>query len=531
MSKIYFFSIAVGSMVAAAMMTYISMINPIGPWVEPVVALMTVGVASLFNFSQKEFAGSVTAGASVGGIIGTALGFSFPTFYFLDKSSFTSLVSSPLYFCLLLTGVLLIASLFGFFLALIWEKDLLDEQKLSFPIGDLAYGLIGAQSKVKQSKDMLVSFVSTTLFCLLQDGLCVMWRVIPKSVTFVKSFNIGLVQIPALRFDLYPLFWAIGFVAGPMVFLPLMVGALLKVFCLDPVHTIFYAGLKYEEFQIACCSGIVGVGAVFGILNWLFSNFKNFRSKNKYQFCNLSSFFLNHVKKLIIPVSLVMFGLNQLGFSIVSSIYLLVFTAGCVYQVLYIAGKLGLAQLGRFATFVMLPALFLFKLSFLQITIIATFVEVAAGTAVDILFGRKLSRLADLDHKKIFWYQLVGIFFSCIAAAGVFWLLVNYLELGSPDLIAQRAQTRYWLVSIKSFDPVLLILGAGLGALLKILKLNPMLVLGGILMPFNISLGLAIGGLGSCIVDDPNKYQPFVSGIFVGQTLSLIIVSLVSVLR
>ena len=60
-------------------------------------------------------------------------------------------------------------------------------------------------------------------------------------------------------------------------------------------------------------------------------------------------------KQVLITTVAIMGFLCYTQFSLFSQLYLLAFTILCTYQMLIIAGKLGIAPLGRFATFVLLP--------------------------------------------------------------------------------------------------------------------------------------------------------------------------------
>ena len=96
-----------------------------------------------------------------------------------------------------------------------------------------------------------------------------------------------------------------------------------------------------------------------------------------------------------------------------------------------IAGKLGLALLGRFATFVMVPGMFLFSYTPFQITLVATYVEIATGIACDALFGRKMGRLAQINGNHLARYQWLGLLVGSLCLRGIVWLLSNQFELGS----------------------------------------------------------------------------------------------------
>lgn len=98
--------------------------------------------------------------------------------------------------------------------------------------------------------------------------------------------------------------------------------------------------------------------------------------------------------------------------------------------------------------------------------------------------------------------------------------------LGSEQLFAQRAQARALLINIRVFDLTVLIIGCLFGWLLKKIKMNPMLVLGGILMPINYSLSLILGGLLALCVKNREDWEPFWSGIFAANSIAELIKTL-----
>jgi len=220
-----------------------------------------------------------------------------------------------------------------------------------------------------------------------------------------------------------------------------------------------------------------------------------------------------------------------MGFSVPQQIFLFATTIVFVYQMMVIAGKMGIVPLGRFATFVMVPAMFLFNINSLQIVLVATFVEVAGGVAADVLFGRKVAQLSEISSERIKKFQLFGLLISSLCVGGVFWALINYLELGSDALFAYKAQNRQILIDVllncSTFNGLILLVGAVFSYLLKLAKVNPILVLGGILMPLNLSLGLVFGGFLTLLVKKREDWEPFWSGIFASNSIWMIFQSLV----
>src|ERR1700719_4168789 len=94
------------SVFSTAVLSYISMATPIGPWIDPTVALIALPlfrwISSQLRFTQTV--SLVTTAASVGGILATGMGFSLPTLYFLSPETFNSWMASPLYFCAILAS-------------------------------------------------------------------------------------------------------------------------------------------------------------------------------------------------------------------------------------------------------------------------------------------------------------------------------------------------------------------------------------------------------------------------------------------
>lgn len=531
------------SIISTAIMSYISMATPIGPWIETTLVLCGMLIFNIFARSSIEEyikdLGLTTAAGAIGGILATAFGFSFPTLKFIGPDIFNSWIQNPIYFCLTLSSLAFAAGSFGLLIAHIFENKLIVEDKLEFPIGQLIYKMICAKDQMVNAISLAFGFIGTNLYLLGQIFL----RVIGRPIDII---NIGRVAIAT---DLVPMLWAIGFVTGHVIALPLIVGLLARMLCLDPLYQIwptvsnflytyifshFYFNYNPEinisDFTLAFCSGMVLFGAFssFFVLPKIIKNLiKKINSYstnvNKDQFKN----YLNYFYKLPLLQVFVVFAfniifLNHFKFSFLSQFYLLFFTFICTYQLIVIAGKIGIAPLGRFATFVMVPGMFIFGYDPIQITFVAAFVEIAGGVACDVLFGRKMAQLAEIEKKSILFYQWLGLIVSSIVIGIVFWLLIYNFSIGDA-LPVSKAASRALLINVQSFDLTVLIIGFIFGYLLTFLKVNPMLVLGGILMPTNLSLVLIAGGLSTYLTEDKEKFYPFWSGVFAANSLWMIL--------
>ncbi len=507
-------------------MSYIAMATPIGPWIAPTLVLIGTLLFGLIRGQNKTIQLALaTAGGSIGGILATACGFSFPTIYFLDKPTFQAWLATPFYFASIMSGLALAAGSFGFLIASILEKNFIIEQSMAFPIGQLTYKMIAAQNQVRKAWELVAGFLSTSIFSLLQGGIGALRVFLPQSVTLMQAFNVGPIAIPSIQMQLnvLPMLLAIGFVTGHVIAIPLGVGALAKIFLMDPMNVLLFSHIKNSDFVLAFCSGMVVIGALQSFLDLpklITSFFKTIKNGNPNQ-----NNFLKEVRQavsfieIIAVFFLVVSFLTYFNFSTLEQLYLLVGTFICTYQITLIAGKIGMAQLGRFATFVMVPALFLFGIDPVKLTIIATFVEISGGVATDVLFGRKMGAMANISRSQLKRYQLLGLLVSSLVIGIIFWLLINRFGLGSENLFAQRAQARALLINVRTFDYYVLILGAVFGYFLKKIKMNPMLVLGGLLMPINYSLGLIFGGLLTLFTKNREGWEPFWSGVFAANSI------------
>ncbi len=224
-------------------------------------------------------------------------------------------------------------------------------------------------------------------------------------------------------------------------------------------------------------------------------------------------------------VALVLF-FSWFAFSYAAQLFVVIGAVLCAYQLMIFMGKVGLAPLGRFATFVMLPGLVFFGFTALQATLVSAFVEISGGVAADALSGCKLGQLSHINSKLVRTFQWCALVLTALTIGIVFWLLINQFGLGSVDLIAQKAQSRALLVKAYDFDIMAIIVGILFGFVLKKIRVNSSLVLGGLLMPIDWSLILVISGLTTYIVRDKESYYPFWSGVFAASSIWMLMKAL-----
>ena len=523
------------SIFSTAVMCYISMATPIGPWIASTLVLLAILLFNLFTRRVTSTALALaTSAGSIGGIIATGFGFSYPALYFLDPGLFNAWMTQPIFFVSIISALAFIGGGLGIWIADWCEETLLVKEHLAFPIGQLVHRTILAMSnQMRKAYELVIGFAGTMIFCVLQDGVMRIPSVIPKSLMMVNAMKVGFINIPAVRLDLFPLVWAIGFITGHVIAIPLAVGAVSRILFVDPLHrTSWFCHLTSVEFILAFCSGMILIGAVtsfIGLPKQMWRGIKKMKSDfDAGTMLSGNGFSRNMALEFGVLLVLFVLFFSYFEFSWTAQIYMLVSTIICAYQIAAIAGRIGMALVGRYATFVMVPGMLLFGFNAVQLVLISTLVEVCGGVTTDVLFGRKLAQLAGIDRSLMKRYQYFGLLISSLIIGIVFWLLVSRFQLGSDQLFAQKAQGRQLLVAVRQFDPYVLLIGALFGFLLQKIKVNPALVFGGLLMPINLVVGLVLGGLCTMCTSDKEEWFPFWSGVYAANSIWMLLQAIIA---
>ena len=529
------------SFLATASMSYITLAAPIGPWIE-----MTLVLCSMLIFAcikryisvqlYKESVGLTTIAGGIGGILATGMAFSFPTIYFAQPDLFRIWIECPLFFMSIVSCLALLAGAFGFFVAFLTQDYLLKQQQLSFPIGELVYKTIGAQGQLSRARELIIGFIATLI------GLYTHARagIFPARLTLTASRTWGIFSVPsvALTLDQLPLYIAVGFVTGHVIALPLIAGLIAKIAFIEPLYYIIMrytsTTVTITDFTLAFSSGLVLYGALSSFSALFKRVYKlyvvkktvyipSFLSGLPVNIYSLPVDLIGIVSLLVLAGSLVLF-FSFFGFSFLAQLFIILGTSICVYQLLVLAGRIGIAPLGRFATFIMVPGIVLFGFTPVQATLVSAFVEIAGGVASDVLCGQKLALLSSIEQKRALRYQLLGLIVSSCLIGLLFWLLLSYGGIGpTGQFAASKAASRALLITVKQFHTGALFAGIIGGVLISFTHLNSALMLGGILMAPEYILALSIGGILTYIVQDRERYYPFWSGVFTAHSLWMII--------
>lgn len=502
------------SLFASSVMMYIALATSIGPWVGPLLVLLIPLLLKIFFLRMTTF-NQVAAviGGSIGGILATACAFSLPAIYFVDSVLYNQWLLSPCYFIGSVSLICFLAGAFGIFCADRYEVRFDFEQQGTFPSAHLIFGML-------QSADQHVQRLKLLCGGLLYGGFLLFQRLflfISRSTRFYSLVS-GSTIIPMLI--------SIGFVTGHVIAFPLFIGVLIRFICVDGIRLCWWNSCNPLNFSLALCTGII----MQSVLISFYKSIQSFFARNIKQdfyivydtfkaikICNYQYY------TILFGLLLVLCALYWFPFFLFFTLYALFTTMIAVYFMIVLAAKTGLAYLGRFATFVMVPAMMIFECSWIYFIILATFVEIAGGVAVDVLSGRKIVQLAGLHDNRVVIIQWFGLLVASIATGFVLWALCSYVQLGSSELAGYKAHARALLLGIKGFDRVPLALGFCVGALCSSFRINTGTLLGGILMPLETAIGLIAGGIIAFFVKNKDVWYPLASGVFAANSLYMIL--------
>jgi len=549
---------------ATGVLAYISIATMLGPWIAPILVLVA---SSMFKLARSKQSSEQTTTnlvliqtvGSVGGAAATAAGFTLPTLFFLDKVQFQSWMDTPISFCSFIAVTCLAAGSFGIWLARAFADKLIIKEKLSFPVSHLIHKTITSQTQSNQARNMFSGFFGTAFFCFLRDGFQLgslhLRNLIPTKNIFVLQSLLG----KEFHIVIMPMLWAVGFIAGIKIAFPLLVGMISRYLVLTPLnlHSLYlpfrlFPVLDKQTLTMAFCSGMILSEVIPGLLKYpgiMWDSIKNFSGYD--YLTHLRSFrdifnnsLVSKIKNIFKPKNspnsspidrfltsleaLFAFGLSialftYFQFPILAQLFILTLTVMATYQISMLSGKIGLVPYGRFVTFVMIPTMLLFKLSFFQITLLCLFVGICSAVATDLLFDYKIAELCNISFQRIHRFQWLGLLATAAGLGFFFWLLITNLHLGTTELFGQRGLTRSLMIQSLNFDLTVVFLGFLFGYILKKIKISPSMAFGGILMPNNLTIGLVIGAIGSTLVKDKMEHFPMASGIFAGETMWLIV--------
>jgi len=496
---------------------YVSFATGLGPWIGPLLVLLCrLGIWGAAQ-SQKRTIALLTIIASYGGAIATGIGFSFTTLYFIDRSVWEAWLASPLWFCMFMGLLVLSAGLFGVALARRIMPHLAADESITFPVST------AITTAIEEARGAVPSFFFGGGITLA--GLVGVLR---------EQFGSVLSMVP---FEFAPTCWAAGFLAGGSIIVPLLVGMAAKYAALEPfwqyTRSISWGGLsllQMPDVTFAFCSGIL----LIGLLNpYLFNPWllvQHVRAVLRSLRRNTTALQQGAGVELCAVIAMgsvcVAFGMPVAALAI-----FILFLVPLLENLGAFAARTGLATYGRYMTLAMLPLLCFPGVSYVQIVIVCMLIGIAGAAVVDTLFSYKIAEHFHIAETRLRLAQLGGILLTALFIGFLVWILCSSFTLGQAPLIAHRGLSRALLM--QSFQFNWWVVGAGMlfGLVLEQLRVNAVMVFGGLIMPNGLIIALTLGALARVATTRVIPWTLFWSGMLVGDVAWMLYLLFTAFLR
>ncbi len=535
------------AILASVVLLYISIASGIGPWVAPVIVLAVSPLARFFSWGENTFSQYLArvqvAGAHVG-LLAVAVGFTLPTYFFVNQAYFMQLITqSPLYSAACIGLFVLIWGVVGTIIGNVFAHHFLQDSTLKIPVADLIKTTIDASHEKGELSKLLEGMGIGGVFCALKSWLLSKSASSLMQLSFLPQVGVmGASVAPAIS----PTLWAVGFIAGPTMALALFIGLASKYFVFNPIFTVIsdwrpMLELTSEQYFVAISSGLVIADLVVGGLVSLRDLVVTLLRKDGLgSLVSYARDGLRRTRAIVSQEDFVWFAMSGAvavwflrWFKITSPALVAFLIAGCcvaVYQMTLLAGQIGLVQFGRFATFVMLPCLFFFKITAFQAIVVSAIVCIVGAAAANLLFQYRLADDMKIERSTMYNIQMVSTLLGAAAIGIVFVLLCSHLKLGSAEFFAFRCYARALLIQSFNFDLLSVAIGVAWGVVLRFFGASPAMVLGGILMPRELVVAFVFGAILSALTENPREHMATASGVFAAEALWVFVRILIKIL-
>lgn len=502
---------------ACLTMAYVSMSISVGPWISPVIILicnLLFFKFRIYNLNIENKHVSLTMmqlSPSLGGIVCTAIGFTLPTLYFLDKSAFLDQLHHHQLQLFIGLGITTIFScLWGFCIASLFTNRMTSSNDYQLPIPKLYWNII-KELDTSVETFFLKGFLSSL-------GILGILKILIYNQILKPSIHI------------FPSMTTIGFAMGKRILSSLICGLCLKFIVIPKVFFPQQPPSEISNILFLITASVICLDLLLSVILFAIktlykrffycqdekpfkqSTLANLDIKSNYNatfgllFLTTSIFFITYLTtKVYLLVT----------FSLITSLF-------TTYEIMKFSATIGLAPFGRFTTFVMVPAIILFSPNNTNLVNLCLFIAISGACAVNILFNVKLGQLQSIPVSKIYKHHIFSILMVSTLSVFAFWILLNNFELGSAQLFAQRGQSRAILVQAQNLDTMYVLFGAAILLFIKVFKLSEMMVVGALMMPLQLSSSMLLGAVLSIIVGKTSHTEFFFSGVFSGETIFML---------
>jgi hypothetical protein len=409
----------------------------------------------------------------------------------------------PFNFAMIVAVFILAAASYAFVLAYILRNYFLMQTHPRFPMSQLIHDVVYID-KNKQSRFMMFSglFLSTC------------WDIF----SFVGKLSLSPYNS---LIHMAPLLSSVGFMAAIDIAIPIFLGLITRVVVLNLVHIYIPSNLTDHSFLITFCSGM--------IFSWFVFYTLSFWTKKSVHYWKHKSFLLKmSTQKWFVwwylATALVVFTLFAYwNIKIVTMLIIFIVLMWLARYMIDIVSTVGVIEVDTYVWFILLIVIYFTPIASLNIVALSVFSMLCLGMVVDLLFSYKLADLSGIDYRFITRYQIVAVICSSLTAGFLFWYISKTFDIGSFNLISDKAHELDSIMRFGKYDYKIFAAGFVYSAILGRFFKGILTIVGAVLMTPFVSTMLVASGAVAHLVKNREQYYPLCFGIYAGHMLWMIL--------
>lgn len=509
-----------GLLVITASSMYIALRMGALPWPTVFVTVLSMTVLGKTKGSTLQEINVTHTLMSAGAMVAGGLAFTIPGIWMIDPNASVSVLS--------LLAMTICGALLGTLFSALYRRNLIEEQKLVYPIGQAAYQtLTTGINKGKDSLKLFISMGASALFTAARDAFG--W--IPSVLTVFK----GSALVQPITIWISPMALAIGAMIGRLPAILWLGGAVLGYLLIVPIG--LGTGLFADLAAATLFRENLGIGIMLGtgigvFLKAILQAFK----KGKGEKSVFSGFSKQSI--LIALCAMVLSAVAMAIFTEMSVLQAVLAVCGVCLATLMsgmLTGQTGINPMEVFGILVMLLVNVIFTPSTIVLFLTAGLVAVSCGLSGDVMNDLKSGYLLKTDSKQQLMGEAIGGVVGAVVSVLVLLLMKNTFGGFGTDLLpAPQAKAVASMASGLGSSPAFFI-GVVLGAVLYVIGV-PAATLGlGIYLATNISIIVGLGAIIALVLTKSKKVKEndmnlVSSGLLGGEGITGVIIAIVSML-
>lgn len=451
--------IAVGGAAAISLSSlYVALKLGALPWPTVFAALSAYGLLRVLRRQDVNEANCAQAAISAGGLVAGGLAFTLPALWMIQADAG---INSFEVICLTLAG-----GLIGWLFASLFRREVLEEQKLPFPMGQAAADALQSSAGSENARVLFASLVAAAAFTLARDWL----KLFPAALIVpLRNYTAGIwlspmaVGVGYVLGAVNCLYWASGMVAG-MIWMVVSGSP-------DVLFVKNSAGIGL----------ITGGGIGMVLTNLRFNNAKLRFSAGRYDWLALVGAYL-------------LLGFSGIGWLV--ALVLMIVTVFACRIAMQLTGQTAINPMDLLGLMSVLIMSLFFGLTAKPMIMIAIVAAVACAVSGDTMQDLKSGLLLGTSQRRQLNFALVGTIVGALAASVAILILHNRYGVfgGNSEFAAPQAAAVATMLS-GNFHSVIFFVALGAGIIGVVLR-QPMMLIGlGVYLPMPLSAAIVSGGI------------------------------------